>query len=167
MRHSLIVPTLVASITALLVSTGSHAAEDAKNGQTTTIAVVDFDYHDTSGEPRDQRGEHAARLMNFMAALRSDLVAQGKTVVSPTCGPAPCSLDRPGELLRAAREVGAGIVLVGGIQKTSTLIQWAKAEAIDTATERVVLDKLFTFRGDNDESWRRAEIFIAGELAVR
>jgi hypothetical protein len=36
---------------------------------------------------------------------------------------------------------------------------------IETGTERIVLDKLFTFRGDNDESWRRAESFIADQLA--
>ncbi len=48
----------------------------------------------------------------------------------------------------------------------STLVQWAKAEAIDTGTEKMVLDRLFTFRGDTDESWRRAETFIAGEFAA-
>jgi hypothetical protein len=157
---------LVLIVTLLSVFTGGLAAQSGKP-QDTTIAVVDFDYRDTSGEPRDQRQEHEARLKDFMAGLRGDLAARGKTVVSLNCGPAPCSVAMPaGDLLRAAREAGAGILLVGSIQKMSTLVQWAKAEAIDTGTERIVLDRLFTFRGDNDEAWRRAEGFIADQLAA-
>jgi hypothetical protein len=56
------------------------------------------------------------------------------------------------ELVVAAREAGADVVLVGGLQKTSTLVQWAKIQAIDVRSERVVLEKLFTFRGDTDEA---------------
>lgn len=153
---------------ALLVSAGSRAADSREAPQNVTIAVVDFEYHDTSGEEHDQRQEHEARLKDFMAALKGDLAAQGKIIVSLPCDPAPCSVARApaDDLLRAAREAGAGILLFGGIHKMSTLVQWAKAAAIDTATGRTVLDKLFTFRGDTDESWRRAETFIAGELAA-
>jgi Protein of unknown function (DUF2380) len=152
----------------LLVSTGGHAADSRKAPQDITIAVIDFEYHDTSHEERDQRQEHDARLKGFMAALKGDLAAQGKIIVTLPCDPAPCSVARApaDDLLRAAREAGAGILLIGSIHKMSTLVQWAKAEAIDTGTERMVLDKLFTFRGDTDESWRRAETFIAGELAA-
>lgn len=164
---------LLPAITATLVWPGFTAnlaageKEDAGKTRDIAIAVVDFDYLDTSGEARNQRQEHEARLKAFMTSLRSDLAAHGKAIISLTCDPAPCSVRTPpGDLLRAARAAGAGIVLVGSIQKMSTLIQWAKAEAIDSATERMVLDKLFTFRGDNDESWRRAEVFIADQLAA-
>jgi len=44
-------------------------------------------------------------------------------------------------------------------------VQNAKVEAIDARTGRVMFEKLFTFRGDTDEAWRRAEIFIANEIA--
>jgi hypothetical protein len=173
MRLSFVVSLLLLPvITATLVWPGfttnlaAGEKEDAGKTRDITIAVVDFDYLDTSGEARDQRQEHEARLKAFMTALRSDLAAHGKTIVSLTCDPAPCSVRTPpADLLRAARAANAGIVLVGSIQKMSTLVQWAKAEAIDSATERMVLDKLFTFRGDNDESWRRAEVFIANQLA--
>ena len=47
-----------------------------------------------------------------------------------------------------------------------TLIQWAGVQAIDVETERVVLDKLLTFRGDTDEAWDRAEVFLARELTA-
>jgi len=40
-----------------------------------------------------------------------------------------------------------------------------KALITSAMSAALVLDKLFTFRGDTDESWRRAEAFIAGELA--
>jgi len=163
-----ITPILPALITApLLLSAVCYADDSAGAPRNAPVAVVDFDYRDTSGEERNQRQEHETRLRDFMTALRSDLAARGKVIVSPKCDPTPCSVGSPAaELLRAAREAGAGVLLVGAVQKTSTLIQWAKAEAIDIGTERIVLDKLFTFRGDNDESWRRAESFIADQLAA-
>ena len=41
-------------------------------------------------------------------------------------------------LLAAAREAGADILLIGGVHKMSTLVQWAKIQAIDTGTQRVM-----------------------------
>ena len=38
----------------------------------------------------------------------------------------------------------------------STLVQWEKVSAIDVGTRRILFEKLYTFRGDNDEAWRRA-----------
>ena len=35
---------------------------------------------------------------------------------------------------------------------------------IDLRSGQIVLDKLFTFRGDTDQAWRRAEVFISNEL---
>ncbi len=72
-------PSLIASLALLLVSTGSHAADSRKVPPDIAIAVIDFEYHDTSGEERDQRQEHDARLKGFMAALKRDLAAQGKS----------------------------------------------------------------------------------------
>jgi hypothetical protein len=39
------------------------------------IAIVDFNYVDTSGEVRDQRAEHEVRLSVFMNTLKDDLAA--------------------------------------------------------------------------------------------
>jgi hypothetical protein len=66
--------------------------------------------------------------------------------------------------LKAARAAGADFLMVGGIHKMSTLVQWAKTELIDLRSGQILLDKLFTFRGDTDQAWRRAEEFIANEL---
>lgn len=131
----------------------------------TAIAIVDFNYIDTSGEVRDQRAEHEARLSVFMHTLKDDLAAGGKfRIIVPTCRPDPCSRSSESELLEAARAGGADFLLVGGIHKMSTLVQWTKAEMIDVRSSQIVLSKLFTFRGDTDQAWRRAEAFISNEL---
>src|SRR5712671_2749595 len=166
MRHLLV--TVLAILLWLAPSCGK--AEDGSNKtQRAAVAVIDFDYVDTSGEARDQRGEHEARLAVFMRALKDDL-AQGDSfrLVTPTCAPAPCSLagSTVSGLMAAAREVGGDILLIGGVHKMSTLVQWAKIEAIDPKTERVLFDRLFTFRGDTDEAWRRAEVFIVDEITA-
>ena len=132
------------------------------------IAVLDLVYIDTSGEPRDQTQEHTARIQRFSDALRSDLARSGKfRIVTAQCGAAPCSASgEPAELVARAREAGAKLVLIGGVHKQSTLIQWAKVQAVEVRAERVVLDKLYTFRGDTDEAWERAEAFVAREVAA-
>jgi hypothetical protein len=144
-------------------------ADGGGKKESAAVAVINFDYVDTSGEERDQRKEHEARLDTFMRALRNDLPQRGSfRVVTPNCAPNPCSLSGStvGDILAAAREAGADVVLIGGVQKMSTLVQWAKVEAIDARTGQRMFDKLFTFRGDTDDAWRRAEAFIAGEIAM-
>ena len=132
------------------------------------IAVPDLAYIDTSGEVRDQAQEHAMRIRRFSEALRGDLARSGKfRIVTPQCGAAPCAADgEPAELVARARAAGAKLVLIGGVHKESTLIQWAKVQAVDVDADRIVLDKLLTFRGDSDEAWERAEAFAAREVAA-
>ncbi|HEY1735896.1 MAG TPA: DUF2380 domain-containing protein, partial [Methylovirgula sp.] len=48
--------------------------------------------------------------------------------------------------------------------KMSTLVQWTKIQILDETKDRVVFDRLVTFRNDTDEAWARAEKFIAGEI---
>jgi hypothetical protein len=131
------------------------------------IAIVDFAYVDTSGEPTDQTAAHQRRLQAFMAALRRDFAADGQfRLVAVSCGSVPCATDgvAPADLRRAASQAGAKILVLGGIHKLSTLVQWAKVEAIDIAADRVVFDRLFTFRGDSDEAWDRAETFVSRDV---
>jgi Protein of unknown function (DUF2380) len=131
------------------------------------IAVLDLDYVDTSGEVRDQRQEHAARLQRFVEALRADLASSGRyRIVSPVCDPAPCAVvnGNSADLIADARKAGAQLMMFGGVQKMSTLIQWAKLLVVDVQTGKVVFDRLITFRGDDDESWKRAEAFSVREF---
>jgi hypothetical protein len=114
----------------------------AAAAETIAIALDDFSYTDTSAEVTDQTAAHARRLAAFMAALRQDLSAEPRYQVGPAAAP------------------DAAFKITGGVQKTSTLVQWAKAVVIDVAGKKIVMDKLYTFRGDNDESWARAEQFM-------
>jgi hypothetical protein len=131
------------------------------------IAVLDFDYFDSSGEPRDQSADHARRLNDFMSALRRDLVqGGGYRVVSLDCGTQPCAVGTttPRELFDAAKKAGARLILHGGVHKMSTLVQWAKTQLIDVEEDRLIDDRWLSFRGDDDESWRRAERFLVKKL---
>jgi hypothetical protein len=119
---------------------------DALAGTAIGVAMDDFSYTDTSAEPANQTAAHERRLTAFMAALRRDIGEGGRY------------------RLLSSTEGGAGFKVIGGIQKTSTLVQWAKVAVIDVGAKKLVMDKLYTFRGDNDESWERAEIFVSREV---
>lgn len=132
------------------------------------IAVADFDYADTSGEVRDQRAEHAERLQAFGRSIRVDLARSGKyRVVELKCQPGPCSAGQmpPEELVQQARQAGARLLLYGGVHKMSTLIQFAKVQMVDVEADKLIFDRLVTFRGDTDDAWARAEQFLARELS--
>jgi hypothetical protein len=115
-------------------------------GEAATVAVnvtiEDFSYLDTSGEPIDQSAAHKMRLQAFMTALRHDIEADN----------------------RYRLQAGANIQVIGAIQKKSTLVQWARVRAIDIAANRIVLEKVYTFRGDTDQAWQRAEAFVSEDI---
>lgn len=133
-----------------------------------TIAVLDFDYVDTSDEEEDQRDLHEARLRAFGAALRQDLGAgRAYRVVTLNCGPVLCSAGRmtPQALFEAAKKADARFILYGGVHKMSTLVQWARAQMVDVEKNLLIDDRTLTFRGDDDEAWRRAEQYLARRIA--
>jgi hypothetical protein len=138
-------------------------ASPAAASEPLTIAVIDYDYLDTSGEPTNQQAQHAARLAEFMRSLRADLGADGGfRVVGIACDQPPCTAGGtpPAVLIARAKQAGARLMLYGQIHKMSTLIQWANSEIVDLEADQLLDSKLFTFRGDDDEAWRRAERFI-------
>ncbi len=100
------------------------------------VVVDDFTYLDTSGEPTDQSAAHERRLRAFETALRRDVEMK-------------CS---------------SGIRVVGAIKKMSTLVLWAKIGVVDVGRNRTMSEKVYTFRGDNDEAWNRAEAFVARDV---
>jgi hypothetical protein len=69
-----------------------------------------------------------------------------------------------GSVVAAGAFSPASYLLVGGIHKLSTLVGTAQVDAIDLGADRSILTKLYTFRGDSDEAWRRAESFIARDV---
>ena len=154
-------------IVALALAVVSQARAEPAARLPTPIAVIDFDYHDTSGETTNQAAEHEQRLRRFMSSLRHDLEAGGGyRVIALYCGAEPCSLKRaaPDELFDAARKAGARLLLYGGVHKMSTLVQWAKLQVVDIEKDVVIEDRHFSFRGDDDEAWRRAERFIVANF---
>lgn len=140
--HALALIGLLAGPSRLRAETSAAAA--APLG----VSIDDFSYLDTSGEPIDQTAVHQKRLDAFMHALRADVAAEPRyRLVAPT---APAGEAR--------------IKVIGGVQKMSTLIQWAKVAVIDAEASRMLYEKLYTFRGDNDEAWDHARMFVSREV---
>ncbi|TWB63544.1 DUF2380 domain-containing protein [Nitrospirillum viridazoti] len=135
----------------------------------TAIAIPDFGFVDTSGETGDQQAAHAARLAALTQGLKADLGSGGHyRVLSLACGGAgggvDCRAADPAALAEAARRAGARVLVLGDVHKTSTLLLSTKVQVLDLQTNRLLLDRFLSFRGDNDEAWRRMTHFIAREL---
>jgi hypothetical protein len=169
MKRRIKIQLLYAFVLILFPAAMSALGETERGAPHTPIslAVLDFDYRDTSGETRNQKDEHEALLRNFMQSLRRDLELGGAYKVVPLdCGAGPCSVMEltPEELFEAAHKAGARLVLFGGVHKMSTLVQWAQVQIVDVEKNVVVDDRHLSFRGDSDEAWRRAEAFLVKQL---
>jgi len=159
----------IAAIAALCTTVALHceaAQADIAATQPPALAVLDLDYVDTSGEPTDQTAAHQRRAAAFVNDLRRDLAAGGQYRIVPiACGAEPCtSQTNPADLQKAARAAGAKLVLIGGVHKMSSLVEWAKIQIADEEAGHIAYDRLVTFRGDTDEAWRRAESFVGRDI---
>jgi hypothetical protein len=161
-RH---LPTLTALALMAIFASPMRADAEASPANAIAVAIDDFIYLDTSGELTDQAAAHRSRLEQFMAALRGDVAADHtyRLVASACTSPCTQSAMTP-DRLRTAKADGAAILITGAIHKMSTLVQWAKVSVVDTGTNRVVFDKLYTFRGDNEQAWQRAETFVSQDI---
>lgn len=129
------------------------------------LGVLAFGFLDTSGEPRDQAAEHAARLELVTAELGEALAAEGRfrLVALP---PPPCPAEDSDCILESARAAGAEIVLAGAIQKGSSMDIKLWAGAFATATGERLFFRQMGLRGDTDEAWRRGARFLAEQLGT-
>jgi len=158
-------PATASGLALTIVIAAGFAWAEGERTAPVPIAVADFDYVDTSGEVRDQRVEHEARLQTFMRAIRNDLAGSGQYRIVPlVCAQVPCPAGGSAQLMKDARSSGATLLLYGGIHKESTLIQWMKVEAVEVENGKHLFDRLMTFRGDTDESWTRSERFLIKQL---
>ena len=165
--HSAFRSVAVVAVVGLAATLGGQGARaDVAPTQPVALAVLNLDYIDTSGEPTDQTAVHQQRAADFVSALQRDLAANGQYRVVPmSCGSAPCEpVMNPAVLQKAARAAGARFVVLGGVHKMSTLVQWAKIQVADEEQGRIVFDRLLTFRGDTDEAWQKAESFVARDV---
>jgi len=146
---------------ALLGGAHAHAAP-------ARIAVADIAFTDSSGEARDQAGEHAARQRALTDGLRREVAQAGQLESVALACEADCTLDAAGveQLRQRARAAGAAFVLVGKVHKMSTLVMSMRFAVLDTATGQLVLERLLSFRGDNDEGWRHAGDYAAREVTA-
>jgi Protein of unknown function (DUF2380) len=151
-----------AVLAACLAAVLSLLSPPCLSAEPPTIAVADFDYVDTSGEVKDQRAEHKARVAKFAELVRENL-SQGDTRVLPfECPEHPCTPVSMGsdDFIAAARRSGARFVVYGGIHKMSTLVQNGLVEVLDLQNEKLIMKRNVSFRGDNDEAFSRAAAFV-------
>ena len=160
--HRLILPILLV-LAALLPAGIARAAAERP------LAVVGFNFVDTSGEAKDQSAAHAARLSAMMETLQSKLAASGRfKIIALACTPEPCTAEPDVDgAMAEARKAGADWTLVGTVRKTSTLILDMPVEVIDMASGKAVYGRLLSFRGDTDDAWQHAARFLARELIAQ
>jgi hypothetical protein len=168
MRYASLLQAL-ATAALFLASSRISDASAATTGHPLAVAIDDFKYIDTSNEPTDQTVAHEKRLRSFTNALRDDVTTDHRFELVPSSCAPNCPTEGPalGDRLRAASQAGTQILIIGVVHKLSTLVQNARIIAIDTTSQRVLFQKFFTFRGDNDEAWQRAERFISEEARDR
>jgi len=156
---------ILSLVGALLLCPIGVAARAA--GNPPSLALSGFFLVDTSGEQRNQTAEHAARLARFDAIMHDELSRSGRFALKQMkCADPRCSGQAMtlAQLLSSARDAGARFLAIGAVEKMSTLVLWARLEVYDVASGQMVFNRLFTFRGDNDEAWRRAADYVAREL---
>ena len=125
------------------------------------LAIPPVKMLDTSREAQDQQADHDRRLALMEGILAEEL--SGKLVSREDIA-AACPRETAECLVTALREGGAERGLFIVVQKTSTLILQAFASLVDLEGGKLVTHTELSFRGDNDESWRKAALFLAGKL---
>ena len=127
------------------------------------IAILPVKMLDTSGEARDQQEDHDRRMALLARVLAEELPA---TPVAPDAL-AACQPQTADCLLAATLSTGADQALFVVAQKTSTLILQLFVNLVDARTGELLDSRNLNFRGDNDEAWRRAGLFLAGQIRDR
>jgi hypothetical protein len=147
----------------VVVAVGLLAAAPA-GAAGTKVAVADFDFVDSSGEPTDQVAAHAARLKELQQVVGTALNRSGHfDAVGISCATPPCSADNldAASLTGAAQKAGAQLLVFGGVHKISTLITFGRVAVVDVASGRSLLNRAVTFRGDSEDAWQHADAYIA------
>ena len=158
-----VVLSVLLLLAALLPAVAARAAAERP------LAVVGFNFVDTSGEAKDQTAAHAARLSAMMETLQGKLAASGRfKIIALACMPQPCTAEPDVDgALAEARKAGADWTLVGTVRKTSTLILDMPVQVIDMASGKSVYGRLLSFRGDTDDAWQHAARFLARDLIAQ
>jgi Protein of unknown function (DUF2380) len=138
-----------------------------------TLFILPLEMTDTSGETPSRAKEHEDRLAALTRFVSNQLVAHRLySTVDPT--PIDGAIGRAraaqpldqcnGCELDLARMVHADRVLVGAVDKVSTLIGSLRLTIVDVATGRSLFGRTLGFRGDTDEAWQHAVRFFIRDL---
>ena len=130
-------------------------------------AVFPFELYDTSlqGQTGGPGADEHARLALIDGKLRNMLASSGRYDPVPL-GPAAAKaadLDLrtcDGCELPLARDLGAGVSVVGWVQKVSPLILNINLVFRDVTTGKIVDGGSVDIRGDTDESWTRGVAYL-------
>ena len=159
---------MVAIATGFAVAPGAGpgSGSPAAAAEPTVVGVLPFSYLDTSGEPRDQSAEHAARVERLMHDLTAEIAGDGAVKTFSVADVTACGQDSAC-ILAKARDEGADVVVAGALQKISTMATQLWIGVFDVDTGRQIFHRNMTFRGDNDVAWERAAEFIARQIAEK
>ncbi|QDL93255.1 DUF2380 domain-containing protein [Paroceanicella profunda] len=135
-------------------------------GQALTLGIMPIKLLDTSGEGTDQAAVHGARIDAMGDALGRDLAARyGETLlIAPRDVSTGCPTEDAQCLIDVAAAAGADQALFMVVVKTSELIMQMYVQIVDVPRRAVVQKRELNFRGDTDESWRRAGQFLVDNL---
>ena len=116
--------------------------------------------------------EHEDRLLALARYLSKALGEDGYYIVDPAPIRATIDKARATQSLSEcngcerdlAKLVHADRVLVGGIDKVSTLIGSLRLSIINVSTGQRIFGRVLGFRGDTDEAWQHAAHFFVHDL---
>lgn len=158
---------LTISIVGFLLGLFIGPPAQAKEARAAALVMLPIKLLDTSGEPTNQASQHAGRLIGMAENLATDLTRSGlyrTSVISTDQLRNGCPSESVACLLKFAQAQGADAIFIGVVHKSSTLIMQLWARLVDARTGRDIYTRDLNFRGDNDEAWRRAEIFLAEQI---
>jgi hypothetical protein len=150
-----------------LVMTATQAADKP------TLLVLPLNLNDTSGETPPHTQEHKERLVALTRYLSQILATDGiYTVIDPTAiapAIAKVSATQPLDACNGcerdlARQVHADRVMVGEVDKVSTLIGSLRLNIENVADGQIVFSRVLSFRGDTDDAWQHAVRFFVRDL---
>ncbi|HET7881956.1 MAG TPA: DUF3280 domain-containing protein [Acetobacteraceae bacterium] len=130
-----------------------------------TLLVLPLDLVDTSGEMPPRTEEHEARLAALASWLSQAFADQhAYRVLDPAPIAGEVATARSAQPLSGCngceqdlgKKLHADRVLVGELDKISTLIGDLTLRVSDVHTGQIVFARTVSFRGDTDEAWQHA-----------
>jgi hypothetical protein len=155
------------AVIAVLMSSPARAAAPP------TLLVLPLDMIDNSGEAQPHAGEHEDRLKALTSYLSKALAEeQIYTIIDTTPIDTTIAAAHSAQALSEcngcerdlAKLLHADRVLVGQIDKISTLIGNLTVRITDVEAGRIAFARTVSFRGDTDDAWQHATRFLIRDL---